>query len=69
MDNIKEFLYDLEINTENLKGYADMMQEQLIDLEDNTKPMLLLKSLINEINEVDNKIQDMEHSIFKKEDK
>lgn len=69
MDNIKEYLYDLEIHAENLKGYADMMQEQLMELEDNTKPMLLLKALINEINEIDSKIQDMEHKQLKKEDK
>ena len=69
MDNVKDFLYDIEINTENLKAYTDILQEQLMELDTNVKPMVLLKSIINEINEMDNKIQDIEHKLLKKEDK
>ena len=32
-NNIKEFLYELEINAENLKAYNEMIEQQLQDLD------------------------------------
>lgn len=64
-NNIKEFLYELEINTENLKAYNDMMQEQLTEIEDNnSKVYALNKAIDKEIEEIQAKITDLEHKFM-----
>lgn len=60
-NNIMNFLYDLEINTENLKAYNDMLEQQLQELEgDTSKIYALIKANDKEIQEIQNKATDLE---------
>ena len=64
-NNIQEFLYDLEINTENLKAYNDMIEQQLQELDgDTSKIYALLKANDKEIQEIQNKATDLEHKLM-----
>lgn len=70
INKVKESLYDLEINTENLKAYNDMIEEQLQNLEgDTSKIYALLKANDKEIQEIQAKITDLEHNIMQKDKK
>ena len=70
INEVKETLYDLEINTENLKTYNDMIEEQLQNLEsDTSKIYALLKANDKEIQEIQAKITDLEHKIMQKDKK
>lgn len=61
-DKITEFLYDLEINTENLKAYNDMVQEQMQDIDSDTSKLYALnKAMFKEIQEIQDKITNLEH--------
>lgn len=61
-NNIKEFLYELEINAENLKAYNEMIEQQLQDLDgDTSKIYALIKANDKEIQEINTKITDLEH--------
>lgn len=60
-NNIMNFLYDLDINTENLKAYNDMLEQQLQELEgDTSKIYALIKANDKEIQEIQNKATDLE---------
>jgi len=63
-NTFKEFLYDLEINTENLKTYTDIIEEQLQEIDEPNKIYAINKAITKEIQEMQTKITDLEHKIM-----